>query len=29
MQTVCAWRKRIAQHGAQGFREGERSGVVA
>ena len=24
MQTVCAWRKRIAQHGAQGLREGER-----
>ena len=26
VQTVCAWRKRIAQHGAQGLREGERSG---
>jgi transposase len=26
VQTVCAWRKRIAQHGAQGIREGERSG---
>ncbi|MGF6638764.1 transposase [Paraburkholderia sp. MM6662-R1] len=26
VQTVCTWRKRIAQHGAQGLREGERSG---
>jgi transposase len=26
VQTVCAWRKRIAQQGAQGIREGERSG---
>ena len=26
MQTVCLWRKRIAQQGAQGIREGERSG---
>jgi transposase len=26
VQTICAWRKRIAQQGAQGLREGERSG---
>lgn len=26
VQTVCLWRKRIAQHGAQGIREGQRSG---
>ena len=26
VQTVCLWRKRIAQQGAQGIREGERSG---
>ncbi|MDW3689299.1 helix-turn-helix domain-containing protein, partial [Cupriavidus sp. CV2] len=26
VQTVCLWRKRIARHGAQGIREGERSG---
>ena len=25
-QTVCLWRRRIAQQGAQGIREGERSG---
>ncbi|WP_410838135.1 helix-turn-helix domain-containing protein [Paraburkholderia sp. SIMBA_030] len=26
VQKVCLWRKRIAQQGAQGIREGERSG---
>ncbi len=26
VQTVCLWRKRIAKHGAQGIRKGERSG---
>ena len=26
VKTVCLWRKRIAQQGAQGIREGERSG---
>ena len=26
VQTVSTWRKRIARHGAQGIREGERSG---
>ncbi|SDR62278.1 IS630 family transposase [Paraburkholderia tuberum] len=26
VQTVCTWRKRIAQQGARGLREGERSG---
>ena len=26
VQTVCLWRKRIAQGGAQGIREGQRSG---
>ncbi len=26
VQTVRMWRKRIVQHGAQGLREGERSG---
>ncbi len=26
MQTVSTWRKRIARQGAQGIREGERSG---
>lgn len=29
VQTVCLWRKRIAQQGAQGIREGERSGRPA
>lgn len=26
VQTVCLWRKRIAQHGVPGIREGQRSG---
>ncbi|BCZ84999.1 helix-turn-helix domain-containing protein [Paraburkholderia terrae] len=26
VQTVCLWRKRIARHGVQRIREGERSG---
>lgn len=26
VQTVCLWRKRIAEHGIKGIREGERSG---